>query len=115
MRLDLDFIRNLLIKIDSFDTYNPITNYDLTDDDTPINKINTYLSLLVEEELISAEYETYVNGSQSYRIKYVTFKGQIFINKIKNNCLWEKYKGKITSSEISSLSGIIEFILKTQY
>lgn len=115
MRLDLDFIRSLLIKIDSFDTYNPITNYDLTDDDTPINKINTYLSLLVEEELISAEYETYVNGSQSYRIKYVTFKGQSFIDKIKNNCLWEKYKEKIISAGISSLSEIIEFILEVNF
>lgn len=115
MRLDLDFIRSLLIKIDSFDTYNPITNYDLTDDDTPINKINTYLSLLVEEELISAEYETYVNGNQSYRIKYVTLKGQHVIDKIKDEHLWGEYQEKIICMGISSLPKIIEFILKTQY
>lgn len=115
MRLDLDFIRNLLIKIDSFDTYNPITNYDLTDDDTPINKINTYLSLLVEEELIGAECETYVNGNQSYRIKHVTFKGQIFIDKIKDEHTWREYQEKIMRMGISSLPKIIEFILKMQY
>ena len=115
MRLDLDFIRNLLIKIDSFDTYNPITNYDLTDDDTPINKINTYLSLLVEEELISAKSETYIDGSQIYKIKYITLKGQTFIDTVKNNCFWKKYKEKIICMGISSLPKIIEFILKTQY
>lgn len=115
MRLDIDFVRNLLLKIDSFDTYNPITNYDLTDDDTPINKINAYLSLLVEEELISAECKTYIDGSQTYRIKYITLKGQNFIDTIKNNCSWGKYKEKIISAGISSLPKIVEFILKTQY
>lgn len=112
MRLDLDFLRNLLLKIDSFDTFEPITNDDLIDNDTPINKINAYLDLLIEEDLINAERITYINGNKSYKIKYITLKGQTFTDTIKNPNFWQKHKEKIISAGIASLPKIIMEIVK---
>lgn len=112
MKLDLDYLRKLLLKIDSFDTFEPITNNDLTDNDNPINKVNAYLDLLIEEELINAECTNYINGSKNYKIKYITLKGQTFADTIKNPNFWQKYKEKIVSAGITSLPKIIMEIIK---
>lgn len=112
IRLELDYLRKILLKIDSIDKFEPITNEELVDGDTPINKVNAYLDLLIEEELIKSDKIEYIDGSKSYSIKYITLKGQAFIDTIKNNNFWQKHKEKIIEAGISSLPKIIMKIIK---
>jgi hypothetical protein len=112
MRLDLDFIRKLLLKIDEFKTFEPITNKDLIDNDTPINQVNAYLDLLIEEELISAKRTAYLDGNKLFQINYLTIKGQKFVDVIKTQSFWEKHKQTILSAGILSLQEIILTTIK---
>ena len=111
MRIEPDFIRKLLLKIDSWESFNPVTNKDLADNDTPINKVNIYLDFLMEEELINAKKTEYIGGTKLYQIRYLTLKGQKFVDIIKPPTIWEKHKETIISAGISSLSEIISMII----
>lgn len=108
MRLDLNFLWNLLLKIDSFGTFEPITNYNLIDDDTPINKVNAYLDILGDEDLIEVvEYES----DATYKIKYITIKGQALIDKVKTQSAFQRYIENMADENIYSLNRIIESII----
>jgi hypothetical protein len=111
MTLDLDFARELILKIDAWQPYEPQTNRDLTDSDTPIGKINAYLDLFVEEQLISAKKTTYIDGSISYQIKYLTFKGKQFALGVANPNLWGKYKEQIVKTGLSFFGDIVMRII----
>lgn len=110
MRLDLNFLRKLLLKIDNLDTFDPITTQDLTDNDTPINKVNAYLDILGNEDLIEVfEDET----EENYIVKYITLKGQALIDKIKNKNSFEMFLEHILDNEIYSLKGIINYFINS--
>ena len=44
--LDLEFIREIILKIRNWNSYEPMLNYDLIDENTSISKVNFYLDLL---------------------------------------------------------------------
>lgn len=112
MKLDLDFLRELLIKIEDWESYEKImTNKDLVDSDTPIAKVNYYLDLFIAEKLIEAKKTVYIDGTKNYEIERISFLGSNFLNPIKNKNFWQKHKEAIINTGISSLPHIIEFVM----
>lgn len=110
MRLDLNFLRKLLLKIDNLDTFDPITTQDLTDNDTPINKVNAYLDILGNEDLIEIfENET----EENYTVKYITLRGQALIDKIKNKNSFEMFLEHILDDGMYSLKSIINYFINS--
>lgn len=117
MRLDLDFLRNLLLKIDSFDTFGNISSEELVDDNTTISKINAYLDILTEEDLIETMVEISEDLSELEKeicyVKYITLKGQRLIDNIKNKTYFDNYIRNAINNHVYSLSRIIEYIINT--
>lgn len=111
MKLDLDFLRKMLLTIDAWESFKPMENADFINADTPINKIDAYLDLMCEEELICARSKIWINGSKTYKIKYLTLKGEKFVNAVKNPNLWKKQKNSIVEKGISFLGDVISKII----
>lgn len=109
--LDLEFIREIILKIRSWSSYEPMSNYDLIDENTSISKVNFYLDLLMDEQLICANKATYINGQKNYRIMYLTFKGESLCNLISNEYFWKRCKKEILSKGLSFFGDIVMKII----
>ena len=108
MVINFDFARNLILKISSYEGFDALTDEDLLNENTPIAKVQAYLDLFIEEELISAKVKTWLDGSKTYEIRYVTPKGKHFSDSLKNPNFWQKYKKKITQKGINFFTDFVE-------
>ena len=111
MVINFDFARNLILKISSYEGFDALTDEDLLDENTPVAKVQAYLDLFIEEELISAKVKTWLDGSKAYEVRYVTLKGKRFSDSLKNPNFWQKYKKKIAQKGINFFADFVEKII----
>lgn len=88
MKLDLDLIRDLLIKIESgFDILENVDQSSVEDD-----RISFHCRKMVEHGLINAEFDGPYVVSDKIELRW---EGQDFLDDIQSNGKWRKIKAKL--------------------
>ncbi len=96
MKRDWDTIREILIRIESFDTAtDQLVLEDFPNEDP--YKISYHFNLLMDAGLIQGDKSNTNEIVKNHVAKTLTWSGHEFLDAIKNDTVWEKTKSKFKS------------------
>ncbi len=120
MQRDMELIRKILFKIE--DTVDNVAEYDLEIEGYTIEQVAYHCSILYEGGYIHAYKGEYAgNGLYSFSVGRLTWEGHEFLDKIREDTIWNKTKDTIAERGLpfvfdvvkSVSSGIIAEIIKS--
>ncbi|MEG0798734.1 MAG: DUF2513 domain-containing protein [Acidaminococcaceae bacterium] len=115
MRISIDLFRDILIDIADHDDSFDLNCANLVYDEISQKAINYHVRLLFEEGYINA-----IDASDKFGYDYccleLTLAGQLFLDKIENETIWNKTKSLIAKgasvTSIASIEQLVGTILK---
>ena len=119
MQRDMELIRKILFKIE--DTVDNVAGYNLEIEGYTMGQVAYHCSILYEGGYIHAYKGEYAgNGLYSFSVGRLTWEGHEFLDKIRENTIWNKTKDTIAERGLpfvfdivkSVSSGIIAGIVK---
>lgn len=120
MQRDMELIRKILFKIE--DTVNNTATFDLEIEGYTFEQVAYHCSLLYEGGYIHAYNPQYACGKvQAFSVSRLTWEGHEFLDKIREDTIWNKTKEAISNKGLpfvfdivkSVSSGIISGIVKS--
>lgn len=108
MKRDLDLIRDILLKIESFDK-DRIYAHDLATNLEDLKKACFHIRLLMDNNYIEA-IDASTKISDDYIIKRITSAGFDYLDNIRDDKVWAKTKSKVESVALSASLDVIKVV-----
>lgn len=109
MKRDMELCRKILLEIEEFPTSEKIDNLEI--DGYSDEQVSYHCKLLQEAELISDyKVDRFINGTSTFRVGSLTWKGHDYIDKIREDTIWNKTKETIKSKGLPMIFSVIEHI-----
>lgn len=113
MQLDHDFVRKVLLKIESCNNPGGLGTQDLkslmNDNDKSFNELAYTIQILVEGDLVSSKVSWANNRPTYIHPVNLTFKGHEYLDNIRDNKIWTETKkatSKLASVSIDIMSQV---------
>ncbi len=107
MKRDLDFIREILLKIeDSDDMVYPEA---LVSDKHPLSDVTHHLKLLADADYIEVLDVTTLSG-EYFIVQRITMAGYDYIDNIRSDKIWNKVKDKLTKVSGGATSAALDVV-----
>ena len=109
MKRDMDLVRKILLKIEEEQNEFPLMNIEI--DGYDMATVNYHCKLLYEAGLISGyKASTSMSGLDGFMVDSLTWEGNDFLDKIRDNSIWHKTKDAITKKGLPLIIDTIKTV-----
>lgn len=107
MKRDMELCRKILLEIEEFPTNEKIDNLEI--DGYSDEQVSYHCKLLQEAELISDyKVDRFIDGTSIFRVGSLTWKGHDFLDKIREDTVWDKTKATIKAKGLPMILDVIK-------